>query len=323
MFVIWHQWCLVRGDMMVLNDQNFPMHRSGDAYRDLGSLDFKSRISDRKGDVMTIASQEVVMVPPTTTIMGAARTMRDYNIRRLPIADAGTHRLQGIVTSLDIADFMGGGLRHNLLEHRFHGNLLSAVNESVREIMEENVISLSEKSSLKDALHTMIEKKIGGVPIVDDDERVKAVISEQDFVWLLGGVTTGKIVEDWMSKEVVSIAPDLPIGEVTNSMITHGFRRFPIIRDGVLFGLITASDVLRYLANGEIFNKLVSSDAEEALHVHAKELIGKEVVTATPAMDLGEAADLMIEHKIGSLPVVDGETLVGIITERDFIKSLI
>ena len=309
---------------MVFNDQNVPPHRRGDAYiKDLGSLDFKSRISDHKGDVMTIASREVVMVPPTTTIMGATRTMRDYNIRRLPIADAGTHRLQGIVTSLDIADFMGGGLRHNLLEHRFHGNLLSAVNESVREIMEENVVFLSEKSSLKDALHIMIEKKIGGVPIVDDDERVRAIVSEQDFVWLLGGVTTGKIVEDWMSREVVSISPDLPIGEVTNSMITHGFRRFPIRRDGVLLGLITASDVLRYLASGEIFNKLVSSDSEETLRAHAKELIRKEVVTATSGMDLGEAADLMVEHRIGSLPVVDRETLVGIITERDFIKSLI
>lgn len=310
--------------MMVLNDKNVPRQRRGDAYiKDLGSLDFKSRISDREGDVMTIASREVVMVPPTTTIMGAARTMRDYNIRRLPIVDAGTHRLKGIVTSLDIADFIGGGLRHNLLEHRFHGNLLAAVNESVREIMEENVISLSEKSSLKDALHTMIDKKIGGVPIVDDDERVRAIISEQDFVWLLSGITTGSTVEEWMTREVVSITPDHPIGEVTNSMITHGFRRFPIIRDGVLLGVITASDVLRYLASGEIFNKLVSGDSEEALSVHAKELIRKEVVTATPTMDLGEAADLMVEHGIGSLPVVDGETLVGIITARDFIKSLV
>jgi CBS domain-containing protein len=189
--------------------------------------------------------------------------------------------------------------------------------------MEEDVVHLREKGSIKDALHIMIEKNIGGIPIVDDDIRVNAIISERDFVWLLDGVTTNKKIEDCMSRNVVSISPDLPIGEVTNNMITQGFRRFPIRKNGVLFGMITASDVLRYLASGEVFNKLISGDASEALNVPVKELIKKEIVTITSERDLGEAAHLMAENNIGSLPVVDNGTLVGIITERDFIKSLI
>jgi CBS domain-containing protein len=310
---------------MNLNNQHgAPMPVRKDAYiKNAGPVSFESRISDHEGDVMSIASREVVMIPPTTTIMGAAKTMLKYGFRRLPVADAGTNRLVGIVTSLDIADFMGGGLRHNLLQNRFHGNLLAAVNESVREIMEENVASLSERSSLKDALQLMIEKNIGGVPIVDDDERVKAIISERDFVWLIDGMKTGKKIEECMSRDVVSISPDLPVGEVTNSMMKHGFRRFPVRKNGMLFGIVSATDVLRYLASGEVFHKLVGGDSSDALSVPVKELIKKNVITVTPEKDLGEAAHLMVENKIGSLPVVKGERLVGIITERDFIKSIV
>ncbi|HIH45403.1 MAG TPA: CBS domain-containing protein, partial [Candidatus Methanoperedenaceae archaeon] len=55
-----------------------------------GPVDFKSRISERPGDVMTIASRDVVTVPPTMTIIGAVKTMMKFGFRRLPIADAGT-----------------------------------------------------------------------------------------------------------------------------------------------------------------------------------------------------------------------------------------
>lgn len=310
---------------MTLNNQHVPKPAvRKDAYiKNAGPVNFKSRISSHEGDVMSIASRDVVMIPPTTTIMGAAKTMLKYGFRRLPVADAGTNRLVGIITSLDIADFMGGGLRHNLLQNRFHGNLLAAVNESVRELMREDVVYLSDKSSIKDALHCMIEKNVGGVPIVDSDLRVKAIVSESDFVRLLDGVTTGKAVAECMSRDVVTIGPDLPVGEVTNNMITRGFRRFPVRRDGVLFGMVTATDVLRYLASGEVFNKLVSGDASEALKVPVKELIKRELVSITSEQDLGEAAHLLTKHRIGSLPVVDNGVLTGIITERDFIKSLV
>ncbi|CAD6493133.1 MAG: hypothetical protein AEth_00469 [Candidatus Argoarchaeum ethanivorans] len=309
---------------MTLHNQNIPQSVRKDAYsKNLGPVSFESRISDREGDVMTIASREVVMIPPTTTIMGAAKTMLTYHFRRLPIADAGTNRLVGIVTSLDIADFMGGGLRHNLLQSRFHNNLLAAVNESIKEIMEENVVSLNEKSSINNALRIMIEKNIGGIPIVDGDNRIRAIISERDFVWLHDNMATSKNVKECMSNNVISISPDLPISEAASNMITHGFRRFPVKKEGVLFGMITASDVLRYLASGEVFNKLISADASEALDVPVKELVTKEVITVAPGVDMGAAAHLMVENKIGSLPVVDDEKLVGIITERDFIKSLI
>jgi CBS domain-containing membrane protein len=47
-----------------------------------------------------------------------------------------------------------------------------------------------------------------------------------------------------------------------------------------------------------------------------------ELLTATPDMPIAEAAQVMLRHKVGCLPVLDGERLVGLITEADFVKHV-
>src|SRR4030067_61439 len=155
----------------------------GGYIRNQTPLDFKSRISEHQGDIMTIASKDVVTIPPTMSVIGAVKTMTNKGFRRLPIADAGTNRLKGIVTSTDIVDFLGGGTRHLIVKNRFKGNLLAAVNGSISEIMEENVICMNEKDSLKDALNIMIKKNVGGIPITDGDSREGYCFREGFYVF--------------------------------------------------------------------------------------------------------------------------------------------
>ena len=117
---------------------------------------------------MGVASPDVVTVPPTTTIMGAIKTMTFYGFSRLPIADAGTKRLIGFVTSVDIVDFLGGGLRHNLLSEKYGGNIFTAINADIREIMSTKLTYADDNSTLNDVLKLMYEKNVGGLPIVDE-----------------------------------------------------------------------------------------------------------------------------------------------------------
>ncbi len=294
-----------------------------DAYiRNVKPLDFKSRISEHAGDIMTIASKDVVTIPPTMPIIEAVKTMTNNGFRRLPVADAGTNRLKGIVTSQDIVDFLGGGLRHLIVKNRFKGNLLAAINGSIDEIMEENVICLNEKDSLKDALSTMLKENVGGIPITDDDSRVKAIITERDFVFLTSDVITGKKVSEYMSKKIVTAPPDMTVGTATRSMINNGFRRLPIIRDDVLIGIITASDILRFLSSGEIFNQLVTGSVGEVFDVPVRTLIKRDVIFTRSDVDVGEAASMMLGKNVGSLPVLEEGELKGIITERDIVRAI-
>jgi len=271
---------------------------------------------------MTIASKEVVTIPPTMSVIDAVKTMLSHGFRRLPVADAGTKKLKGVVTSQDIVDFLGGGKRNLLIKNKFKGNLLAAVNGSISEIMEENVISLGEKDSLKDALHKMFEENVGGIPITDSENRVIAIISENDFVFLNSGIMTGKIVGEYMSKKLVTAPSDMSIGAAAKSMINNGFRRLPLIRDNVLVGIITATDIMGYLGSGDIFDRLVTENAKEVFDVAVSTLIKRDVIFTSSNIDLGEAAEIMLDKNVGSLPVLEDGELKGIITERDFVRAM-
>ncbi len=290
--------------------------------RNMAPIGFKSRISEKPGDIMTVASREVVTIPPTMPVIEAVKTMLKHGFRRLPVVDAGTSRLKGIVTSQDIVDFLGGGQRNLIVKNRFKGNLLAAVNGSISEIMEENVVTLNEKDSLKDAMDTMIKENIGGIPILDAEERVKSIISERDFVFLISGIITGKTIDEYMSKNIVTAPSDMSVGVAAKSMINNGFRRLPVIRDNVLIGIITASDIMRFLGSGDMFDRLVTGNAREVFEVPISTLIRRDVIFTKSDVDLGEAASIMLDKNVGSLPVLEDGELKGIITERDFVRAM-
>jgi CBS domain-containing protein len=289
---------------------------------DRGSLDFKSKLSEHEGDIMAVAKRDVVQIPPTMTIMGAVKTMVKYRFRRLPVSDPGTNRLVGIVTVMDIVDFLGGGEKAQIIENKHKGNLLSAINEEISSIMEEDVVTLTENANIEDAIKKMIYGNVSGFPIINDDNEVIGIISERDFVSLVANIVTGKRVSDCMSRDVVTVKPDSTVEAVAKVMISNDFRRVPIVHEGVMVGVVTTSDIVNYLGGGEVFEKLVTGNMHEALDVPNKMISRGLPVTVDPDLDLGEAADLMIARDVGVLPVVVDGVLTGIITERDFLNAI-
>ena len=289
---------------------------------DRGPVQFDSRAAKRTGDVLTIATSEVVTAPPTTTIIGAIKIMTSYGFGRLPIADPGTRRLLGFVTGVDVVYFLGGGIRHNLLKKKYEGNILAAINADIREIMSPRLISIGEKSSVEDALKLMYEKNVGGLPVVDEENRIKALITEHDFAKLVAGVNTGIKVEEFMSRNVITANGQMSIEKTTRMMVQQGgFRKLPVVQDSILMGMVTASDIMRYLGSGEAFGKVVTGDIGEVMSQPIKILVRRDLVSTEKDADLGRAAETMMEKGVGALPVMENGSLVGIITKRDFIRA--
>ena len=289
---------------------------------DRGPLQFDSRHAKRASDVVGVASPDVVTVPPTTTIMSAIKTMTFYGFSRLPVADPGTKRLIGFVTSVDVVDFLGGGLRHNLLREKYGGNIFTAINADITEIMSTRLTYASDKASLNDVLKLMYEKNVGGLPIVDEDIRIKAIITEEDFVRFCRGLDTGLCVEAFMSSHVVTAPAQTTIEKMTRMIIQKGFRRMPVVQDGVLMGMVTASDIMKYLGSGEAFEKVVTGDIGEVMNQPIKSLIKRSLLVTEKKADLGQAARKMMDNEIGALPVMDKGSLAGILTERDYVRAL-
>ena len=285
-------------------------------------LQFDSRNAKRASNVVGVASPDVVTVPPTTTIMGAIKTMIFYGFSRLPIADPGTKRLLGFVTSVDVVDFLGGGLRHNLLAEKYGGNIYTAINADIRDIMSTNLTYADDKASLNDVLKLMYERNVGGLPILDDDLRIKAIITEEDFVRFCRGLDTGLDVESFMSPNVVTAPAQTTIEKMTRMIIQKGFRRMPVVQDGVLMGMVTASDIMKYLGGGEAFQKVITGDVTEVMKLPIKSLIKRSLLATERKADLGQAARKMMDNDIGSLPVMDRGSLAGILTERDYVRAL-
>jgi CBS domain-containing protein len=290
---------------------------------DRGSLDFKSKLSQHESDIMMVAKRDVVQIPPTMTIMGAVKTMVKYRFRRLPVSDPGTNRLMGIVTVMDVVNFLGGGDKAQIIENKHRGNLLSAINEEISSIMEEDVITLREGDSIDDVIKMMLLGNLSGFPVVNDESKVVGIVSERDFIGLVANIITGKRVADFMSRDVVSVRPDTKVEDAARVMISNDFRRLPIVHEGVMTGVVTTSDIINYLGSGEVFEKLVTGNMHEALGVPIKVIAREAPVTVEPDLDLGEAADLMIARDVSVLPVVVDGALAGIITERDFLSALV
>ena len=183
--------------------------------RDRGRLEFESHAAEHEGDIMSIAKKRVVTAPQSSTIKEAAEIMVKNKFRRLPITNPGTGQILGIVTSMDILDFLGGGDKSKILEEKFIGNFLGAVNESVKEIMTREVEVISHKDSIKSAITKMRKKDIGALPVVDSDHKMVGIVSERDFVVLLSGVLTDEVVEDYMTRDVISTTPGTRIEGAT------------------------------------------------------------------------------------------------------------
>jgi CBS domain-containing protein len=79
---------------------------------------------------------------------------------------------------------------------------------------------------------------------------------------------------------------------------------------------------MRYLGNGEAFKKLVTGNISEAFSAPISAIMKSDIVTVGPGQDLSETARIMRQNKIGSLPVIEDQQLVGIVTERDVLMSM-
>jgi len=296
---------------------------------DRGPLEFKTHASEHEGDVMSLAKREVVTAPQSATIKEAADTMVKNKFRRLPITDPGTGKLQGIVTSMDILDFLGGGDKYKILEEKYQGNFLAAVNESVKKIMTRKAHVLSDKDSIRDAVLKMIKKGVGALPIVDAQDKIVGIVSERDFVLLMAGVLTDEIVEDYMTEKVITTTPGTRIEGASKIMVRNKLRRIPVVGEerktphpekDKIVGIVTATDVIEFLGENKAFNS--SGDAEEILNTTITDIMEKEVISTTSRSRLGDVCQIMEDKGMGGLPVVYGDELQGIITERDILRAI-
>ncbi len=127
------------------------------------------------------------------------------------------------------------------------------------------------------------------------------------------------LVGERMSHPVITIPPDMPIVDVLNLMKREHIRRTPVIKNGKLVGIVSDKDLLN--ASPSPATSLSVWEMNYLLSkITIKDVMTRQVLTVTEDMPIEQAARIMVDNKIGGLPVLRGDQVVGIITETDLFK---
>ena len=133
----------------------------------------------------------------------------------------------------------------------------------LKDIMQTKLITLLPESTIREAARLMKEQDVGCV-LITNDQFLKGIITDRDIAcWLAEGKDPSNVdVGSVMQRNVITVAPETDIYEVSKLMASRKIHRLPIVEDNKLCGLVTTSDVAGVLEE-EIDNFF---HVEEAYH---------------------------------------------------------
>jgi acetoin utilization protein AcuB len=131
------------------------------------------------------------------------------------------------------------------------------------------------------------------------------------------------LVRNWMSKNVVTINEDDSMQDAMKLMKQHNIRMLPVLKNGILVGVVTDRDLKRASASDA-----TTLDVHELLYliskIKVKNIMSKNPIAVSPDLTVEETAELLLNNKISGAPVVDDKgKVVGTITQTDLFRVLI
>jgi acetoin utilization protein AcuB len=133
------------------------------------------------------------------------------------------------------------------------------------------------------------------------------------------------VVRELMSPNVVTIGTGASGHEAVEAMAKNSLRHLPVVTgDGAVAGMLTDRDVRHHLFRPEVFTEVGKVDVQSLLQrVTVSEMMSWPPVTTSPETSITDAAAALRRARVGSLLVVDGTRLLGIVTETDLLRELV
>lgn len=144
-----------------------------------------------------------------------------------------------------------------------------------KEIMSTNVLTVKKDATIEEIAHVLTDNNISGVPVVNESNHILGIVTEKDLLYkdvephfppvveLLGGMIFLKGVkhyneelrklvatkaEDIMTKHVITVDEETVVEKVAELMTEKDINRIPVVKDGKLAGIISRSDIIKYIA---------------------------------------------------------------------------
>ncbi len=129
-----------------------------------------------------------------------------------------------------------------------------------------------------------------------------------------------KKVRDIMTREVTTLGRNDTLQLARDIMNLERTRHFPVMEEGEVVGVVSQRDIF-HASLGSVIKYGEKAEREFLGTVTVKEVMS-DPITVSPDTSIKQAAQLMVEKKIGCLPVVEEENLVGLITETDLLREV-
>lgn len=260
-------------------------------------------------------------IEPHATLPEAVVKMQELQVKRLPVVLDG--QLVGLLTDGEIKRNLPA-LSEGLTPWEFAGQ---AGRLRVRDVMRTPVHTLRPEETLEHAIHTFLNHRIGGMPVLDEDGHLVGMLTLTDILRVEQAAPRLRwgAVDQHMTSEVVSVGRHDLLSDAAAKLRVSRLRVLPVMDDARLVGVlheieVSAAFERAVAAHGDTLSKSQFFLQDKKVSDLMRPPSGY-IQTGTPMRD---ALKKMLELDVHGLPVIDGEgCLTGVVTISDVLKSLV
>lgn len=254
-------------------------------------------------DVMT---DQVITVKKNDDLRHVMELMEKHNVTKVPVLDDG--KLVGIVSDNMIAKKLGSSRKRGVVPSGLHAS----------SVMEKDFEIAHPDSPLAEWLPKVGAAGITMIPVVSRGQLV-GVHTKANLIHL---VDSDAPVGDAMQTKVVTANPDERLVHVRRLLIDNEIARIPVVEGGRVLGILHEAEIAKAFAT------MLQETPFENQQARVRELIARDwmrtpVVTADRNTSVKDIAQMMIEHQVGGLPIVEPDgTLAGFVTRTDLVRTI-
>ena len=169
-----------------------------------------------------------------------------------------------------------------------------------KDIMTPNVVTIAPSLGIEEIAQLLLSCNISGVPVVDAEDRLIGLVSEGDLLrrledgtgrrrsWWLNLLTGpeerarefvkthGRRAEDVMTREVMTVTADTPVGEIAQILERRRIKRVPVVEDGKIVGIVSRANLLHCLATHKDRISITPTPDDRAIREQVQALVAKE-----------------------------------------------
>jgi CBS domain-containing protein len=240
---------------------------------------------------------DVPLLKLDDTVTKARQILRDDSFREIYIHD-GKKKLLGYIDITDVLRI-----------------LATKSNVTVEGYMKDPAAVL-ENTPIEEAVRSIREFRTDSAAVIDEKRSIiGGVIISDLFPIIITRHELRGLTGDYMTRKVISCAPEDSVHKIYNLIIESGFSAFPVMKKKQCLGVISRRDLLKA---GRV-RSVIESNAATPIET----IMTKTVVSVSPEEPVQSAAALMVRYDISRVPVIESTRVVGILDRHDVMKALV